>query len=49
KIAAIGIFGIVTGQFYSSKVNENSLKRWFGYFVLSIGSLVILDQMFKLI
>lgn len=49
KIAAIGIFGIVTGQFYSSKVNENSLKRWFGYFVLSIGSLVILDQMFKMI
>ncbi len=44
KIAAIGIFGIVVGQFYSSRVNEKLLKRGFGYFVLVIGSFVILDQ-----
>ena len=49
KITTIGIFGIAIGQFYSSKVNENALKRWFGYFVLSIGSFVILDQIFNMI
>ena len=48
KIAAIGIFGIVIGQFYSSRVNEKSLKRGFGYFVLVIGSFVILDQILKM-
>ena len=48
KIAAIGIFGIAIGQFYSSRVNEKLLKRGFGYFVLFIGSLVILDQIFKM-
>ncbi len=48
KIAAIGIFGIAVGQFYSSKVNEKLLKRGFGYFVLFIGSLVLIDQIFKM-
>ena len=48
KIAAIGIAGIIIGQFYSSRVNEKLLKRGFGYFVLVIGSLVLLDQMLKL-
>lgn len=48
KIAAIGVFGIVIGQFYSSRVNEKLLKRGFGYFVLFIGSFVILDQILKL-
>lgn len=48
KIAVIGIFGIAIGQFYSSRVNEKLLKRGFGYFVLAIGSFVILDQIFKM-
>lgn len=48
KIAAIGICGIVIGQFYSSRVNEKVLKRGFGYFILVIGSLVILDQIIKM-
>lgn len=48
KIAAIGIVGIAVGQFYASKVNEKMLKRGFGYFVLVIGSLVLLDQIMKL-
>lgn len=49
KIAAIGIFGIIIGQFYSSRINEKLLKRGFGYFVLIIGSFVILDQIMKMI
>lgn len=48
KIAAIGIVGIAIGQFYASKVNEKLLKRGFGYFVLIIGSLVVLDQIMKM-
>ncbi len=48
KITAIGILGIAIGQFYSSRVNEKLLKRGFGYFVLFIGSFVILDQILKM-
>lgn len=48
KISAIGIVGIAIGQFYASKVNEKLLKRGFGYFVLVIGSLVLLDQITRL-
>ncbi len=48
KIAAIGIIGIIIGQFYASRVNEKLLKRGFGFFVLLIGSIVILDQIFKM-
>ena len=48
KIAAIGICGIAIGQFYSSRVNEKLLKRGFGFFVLVIGSFVILDQIIKM-
>jgi uncharacterized membrane protein YfcA len=48
KIAAIGIVGIAIGQFYASRVNEKLLKRSFGYFVLIIGSLVLLDQILKM-
>ncbi len=48
KIAAIGIVGISIGQFYSSRVNEKLLKRGFGFFVLCVGSFVLLDQIFKM-
>jgi len=48
KIAAIGTIGIVIGQFYSSRVNDKLLKRGFGYFVLIIGFIVILDQILKM-
>lgn len=48
KITAIGIVGIAIGEFYSSRVNEKLLKRGFGYFVLFIGSLVIVDQIIKM-
>lgn len=47
-IAGIGIFGILVGQRYASLANEKVLKRSFGYFVLTVGSLVLLDQILKL-
>ncbi len=49
KIAAIGVIGIFIGQFYSSRVDEKLLKRGFGYFVLVLGSIVIFDQILKMI
>ncbi len=48
KVAAIGAVGIFAGQKFSFKVNEKSLKKGFGYFVLLIGSLVLLDQLMRL-
>lgn len=47
-VTAIGAFGIFIGQKFSSKVDEKSLKKGFGYFVLLIGSLVLFDQLLKL-
>ena len=48
KVTAIGALGIFIGQKFNSKVNEKSLKKGFGYFVLLIGSLVLIDQLMKL-
>ncbi len=47
-VAAIGALGILIGQKFSSKINEKSLKKGFGYFVLIIGSFVLIDQLLKL-
>lgn len=48
KLTVIGVLGIIIGQKFNSKVNEKSLKKGFGYFVLMIGSLVLIDQLMKL-
>lgn len=48
KVTAIGVLGILIGQKFSSRVNEKSLKKGFGYFVLLIGTLVLIDQLTKL-
>lgn len=47
-VTAIGALGIFIGHALNSKVNEKSLKKGFGYFVLLIGSLVLVDQLIKL-
>lgn len=47
-IAAIGTAGIFVGQAFSASINEKALKKGFGYFVLFVGSLVLLDQVMKL-
>ena len=47
-ITAIGAVGIFVGQAVASSINEKSLKKGFGYFVLLVGSFVLLDQIIKL-
>lgn len=47
-ITAIGAAGIFAGQALSASINEKALKKGFGYFVLLVGSLVLLDQIMKL-
>ena len=47
-ISGIGVVGILIGQKFGSQVNEKLLKRSFGYFVLFVGSLVLIDQVLKL-
>lgn len=48
SVTAIGIGGIFAGQLLSASINEKMLKKGFGYFVLVIGSLVLIDQIMKL-
>lgn len=47
-ITAIGASGIFVGQAFNSSINEKTLKKGFGYFVLLVGSFVLLDQILKL-
>lgn len=47
-VTGLGIFGIFIGQFYASKIDEKYLKKGFGFFVLTIGSLIILDQVARI-
>lgn len=47
-ITVLGAIGIFVGQAKAASINEKTLKRGFGYFVLVIGSLVLIDQLMKL-
>ncbi len=47
-ITAIGAVGIFVGQMFSASITEKALKKSFGYFVLLVGSLVLIDQIIKL-
>jgi len=47
-ISGIGAIGIFVGQAMSASINERTLKKGFGYFVLFVGSLVLVDQFIKL-
>ena len=47
-ITAIGAVGIFVGQAMTASINERLLKKGFGYFVLLVGSLVLIDQIMKL-
>ncbi len=49
SICGLGILGIVIGNIFSSKVSEKKLKQGFGYFVLIIGSLILIDQTLRMI
>lgn len=48
SITLIGVVGLVAGMRFSAKVPERSLKKGFGWFVLLVGSLILVDQITKL-
>jgi uncharacterized membrane protein YfcA len=47
-IIAIAVVGIVVGIKIGKRVPENKLKTAFGWFVLIVGSIVLIDQMLRL-
>ncbi len=47
-IAGLGVVGIFVGQAFRKLVKESVLKKGFGYFVLVVGTLVLIDQLVKL-
>lgn len=48
SIASIAVVGIFLGASFSKKVDEKTLKKGFGYFVLLMGAFVLFDQIKKL-
>lgn len=48
SLASIAIVGLFIGVYFSKKVDEKSLKKGFGYFVLIMGAFVLIDQIKKL-
>lgn len=47
-IAAIAIGGLFLGMSLSRKVPEKALKKGFGYFVLIMGTIILIDQIRKM-
>ncbi|MBY0314846.1 MAG: sulfite exporter TauE/SafE family protein [Bdellovibrionales bacterium] len=46
-ISGLGILGILIGNGLSDKIAEHHLKKGFGYFVLIVGSLILVDQILR--
>lgn len=44
SITAIAIVGIMVGSFFAHKVNEQKLKTVFGWFVLFMGTTILIEQ-----
>ena len=47
-VSSIAIVGLFVGILLSKKVSEKALKKGFGFFVLIMGALILLDQIQKL-
>ncbi len=47
-ISGIGVVGIFVGQMLSASVDEKALKKSFGYFILLVGTIILIDQLMKL-
>jgi uncharacterized membrane protein YfcA len=45
-LVALSIVGIFIGSIFSQKVPEKTLKKAFGYFVLIMGSFILLQQIY---
>jgi uncharacterized protein len=49
SICLLGGFGLFLGRSISKRINEKNLKRGFGFFVLLVGSLILIDQVRALV
>lgn len=47
-ITGIAVIGLFIGMYLSKKVSEKKLKKGFGYFVLIMGTFILLDQLKRL-
>jgi uncharacterized membrane protein YfcA len=47
-ISIIAVVGLFIGMLLSKKVSEKALKKGFGYFVLIMGTFILIDQISKL-
>lgn len=47
-ILAAALVGLVIGSYYSKKISEKHLKKGFGYFVLIMGTIILIDQITKM-
>lgn len=47
-ITGLGVMGFFVGQGFRASIKESMLKKGFGYFVLVVGTLVLIDQLVKL-
>lgn len=48
KIASVALIGLFIGINLSDKVSEKGLKKGFGFFVLTMGTFIFLDQLRKI-
>lgn len=48
SIAFLGIIGLLVGHRFSSHFPEGKLKKSFGYFVLVVGTIILIDQISKM-
>ena len=44
SVAGLGVLGLLVGRKLSARVEENKLKKGFGYFVLFVGLFILFDQ-----
>ncbi|MNT67212.1 Sulfite exporter TauE/SafE [compost metagenome] len=48
KISLIGVIGLTIGHQIAGKFPEARLKKGFGYFVLIVGTLIVVDQLYRI-
>lgn len=43
-VAVCAVFGIISGSIIAEKINEQTLKKAFGIFVLAMGTMILIEQ-----
>lgn len=47
-VLSAALVGLIIGSYYSKKIDEKHLKKGFGYFVLVMGTIILVDQIAKM-